>query len=222
MDFLAIGERRECDRIALYSTPAMAARHPRDLNVFNMRMPFDGRFEDSGHALGDGGAFVDPWEGAEPAWRELDDLHFALWHIKYNLCDGDAAGFAYTMQHSFFHWQTRRKPGVLVFYQGRPGTGKSALFGENQNGPGLYMRIYGERLAHKYNDVDQLLCGFNKSAMGKSYCVLEEVDPGRGGRNNNMLKDLITEGKVSITPKGVDSFSVNDHHMYIALSRSLM
>ena len=62
-------------------------------------------------------------------------------------------------------------------------------------------RIYGDK-ASKYSNIDQLLKDFNGGAEGKLYCALEEVRPGKGSRNNDQLKDKITEGTMRIEKKG--------------------
>ena len=126
-----------------------------------------------------------------------------MWHMKFNLHDGDAVAFAYTMQLLSFSLQYRIKSGVLILFTGVQGTGKTAVFGCNESGPGVYMRIYGD-CAMQINDIDTLMKDFNADSMGKLYCLLEEANPGNNTRNNNKLKDIITGGRQRIERKSID------------------
>ena len=215
--YLANLQRREHHAIGMYTTPAMAAAHPHNLNTFG-GLPFDVRFEEEGLRKGSGPRFEVAASEEEPAWRELDDFDFILWHLRYNLCGGDREAFAYTIQVFFWHFQHRVKPGVLVAFFGPQGTGKSALFGRNAVGPGLLWRCYNE-YAQKYSDADSMLHDFNADAMGKMYCCLEEVRAGNGARNTDKMKDMITEGSLRVIPKGVDAFHVPDHRLFVAMTQ---
>ena len=206
------------DKIGFYPSLEEARRHPNILNICTP-LPFDRRFVEDGVAKGSGVPFTDPWKDQdEPAWRSLNDLDFLLWHIKYNLCGGISGAFEYTMQHSFYHFQTRVKPGVIVVFISSQGLGKSAIYGHNASGPGVMFRIYGDK-SSKYSNIDQLLKDFNGDAEGKLYCALEEVRPGKGSRNNDQLKDKITEGTMRVEKKGIDPFWLPDHRIFYAMSQ---
>ena len=138
--YIKDARRREKHRIGVYFTEAEERKHPNDLNV-SAGLPFDERFENEPPQ--ERTAFVDPFD-EEPDWKTLDGLDFLLWHMKYNLHDGDAVAFAYTMQLLAYSLQYRIKPGVLILFTGVQGTGKTAVFGCNESGPGVLMRIYGD------------------------------------------------------------------------------
>ena len=72
-------------------------KHPNDLNV-SAGLPFDERFENE--PLQERTAFVSPFE-EEPDWKTPNDLDFLMWHMKYNLHDGDAVAFVRT--RSVYH-----------------------------------------------------------------------------------------------------------------------
>ena len=76
------------------------------------------------------------------------------------------------MQLDAFAIQFRIKSGVLVLFTGLEGSGKTAVYGTNESGPGVYVRMYGDT-AQQYNNIETLLKAFNADAMGKLYCVLE-------------------------------------------------
>lgn len=207
--------RREAERIGVYFTKALAAQHPRDLNVF-AGLPFDKAYESEEHERV---PFGDPFD-KEPDWKQLEGVEFMMWHMKYNLHGGDRRAFEFSVRLDAWAMQNRMKPGVLVLFTSVQGTGKSAVFGWNESGPGLYPRMYGDA-AHQYNNVDTLLKDFNADSMGKLYCLLEEANPGNNTRNNNQLKDIITGGKQRIERKGVDAFTVDDARMFKALSQDV-
>jgi len=201
-------------KIGFYPSPEEARRHPNILNICTP-LPFDRRFAEDGVAKGSGVPFTGPWKDEdEPVWRSLNDLDFLLWHIKYSLCGGVSGACEYTMQHSFFHFQMRVKPGVIVVLVSSQGLGKSAVYGHNASGPGIMYRIYGD-MASQYSNIDQLLKDFNGGAEGKLYCALEEVRPGKGSRNNDQLKAKITEGTTRIEKKGIDPFYLPDHRIFM-------
>ena len=150
----------------------------------------------------------------------LDGLDFLMWHMKFNLHDGDAVAFSYTLQLLGFSIQYRIKSGVLILFTGVQGTGKTVTFGQNESGPGVYMRIYGD-CGMVYNNIEALLKDFNTDAMGKLYCLLEEANPGNNTRNNNQLKDVITGGRQRIDRKGVDAFHVDDCRSFVSCSQDV-
>ena len=214
--YIKDARRREKHRIGVYFTEAEERKHPNDLNV-SAGLPFDERFENE--PIQERTAFVDPFD-EEPDWKTLDGLDFLLWHMKYNLHDGDAVAFAYTMQLLAYSLQYRIKSGVLILFTGVQGTGKTAVFGQNESGPGVYMRIYGD-CGMQYNNIDALLKDFNADACGKLYCLLEEANPGNNTRNNNQLKDVITGGRQRIERKGVDAFHVDDCRSFVSCSQDV-
>ena len=213
-----ISNSKNYDTIGFFPAPEEAVRHPRALNLC-CPLPFDARFEAEGVTKGSGEAFVDAWKDEdEPNWEDLNDLEFLLWHLKYNLCGGNSGAYEYTLQHSFFHFQKRVKPGVVVVFVSAQGLGKSAIYGHNASGPGIMFRIYGAT-AQKYSNIDQLLKDFNSDSEGKLYCALEEVRPGKGVRNNDALKDKFTEGTMRVEKKGIDPFYLPDHRIFYAMSQ---
>ena len=210
--------RREKHRISVYFTAAEARKHPNDLNVFG-GLPFDERFEND-ELEQERRAFVDPFD-EEPDWTALEGLDFLMWHMKYNLHDGDSVAFAYTTQLLGFSIQFRTKSGVLILFTGVQSTGKTAIFGQNESGPGVYMRIYGD-CGMVYSNIETLLKDFNADAMGKLYCLLEEANPGSNNtRNNNQLKGVITDGRQRIERKGIGAFHVDDCRSFVSCSQDV-
>jgi hypothetical protein len=212
--YIKDARRREKHRIGVYFTEAEERKHPHDLNV-SAGLPYDERFENE--PIQERTAFADPFE-VEPDWKTLDGLGFLMWHVKYNLHDNDAVAFAYTIQLLAYSLQYRIKSGVLILFTGVQGTGKTAVFGCNESGPGVLMRIYGD-CAMQINDIDTLMKDFNADSMGKLYCLLEEANPGNNTRNNNKLKDIITGGRQRIERKSIDPFHVDDCRSFISCSQ---
>ena len=175
--------RSEKCRIGVYFTEAEARKHPDDLNV-SAGLLFDERSENE--PLQERTAFADPFE-EEPDWKTLNDLNSLMWHMKYILHDGDAVAFACTIQLLGFSLQYRIKSGVLILFTGVQDTGKTAVYGCNESGPCVYMRICGD-CGMQYNNIEALLKDFNADAMGKLYCLLEEANSGNNTHNNNQTQ----------------------------------
>ena len=180
-------------------------------------LPFDERFEND--PIQERTAFAGPFD-EEPDWKTLGGLAFLMWHMKYNLHDGHSVAFAYTIQLLAYSLQCRIKAGALILFAGVQGTGKTAVFGCNESGPGVLMRIFGD-CGMVYNNIDALLKDFTADAMGKLHRLLDEASPGNNTRNNNQLKDATTGGKMRIERKGVGAFHVGDCRSFISCSQDV-
>ena len=231
--------RRTAEHVNMWTSPDDIANHPEDLNTFG-GLGFDGRY--ASEPATERVPFRDPFprgplprmvSGLKPVdaqvpvaspdaeWRGLEGLRFLLWHLKYILCGGDEHAFEYLMQWFGYIFQTRRKPGVMPqFLSEAEGTGKSAIFGHNQSGPGLIARIYGQYYQWS-DDIDRLLGKFNHDSMNRLFCVMEEAGTYRKGhRDWNRVKSLITEGKMTVEIKNLNSFCANDNRAFAMLTNN--
>ena len=98
------------------------------------------------------------------------------------------------MQWFGYIFQFLEKPCVVLQFLAGEGTGRSAIFGHNQSGPGLVARIFGQYYQWS-DDIDSLLGKFNRDSMNRLFCVMEEAGTYRKGhRDWQKMKSMITEG----------------------------
>ena len=231
--------RHTKEHVNMWTNPTDIANHSNDLNIFG-GLDFDERFRND-PAKPAPAPFEDPFPStgalprcaaglsgsAQPSvlapdaeWRTLEGLRFILWHLKYILCGGHEAAFAYVMQWFGFNLQVRLKPGVMLQFVSEEGIGKSAIFGRNRSGPGILMRIYG-RYYQWSDDVESLLGKFNGHSMDRLFCVMEEAGTYRKGhKDHNKMKSMITEGIMTVELKHINATTKNDHRAFAMLTNN--
>ena len=229
--------RHTKEHVNMWTNPEDISNHPNDLNIF-WGLEFDERFRDDPDKPPKAPC-TDPFpDGALPrcaagvpagdpsplapdaVWRCLEGLPFILYHLKCILCGGHVKAFAYTVQWCGYNFQVRLKPGVLLLILGAEGLGKSAIFGRNRSGPGIFMRIYG-RYFQWTDDIESLLGKFNGHSMDRLFCVMEEAGTYRKGhKDHNKMKSMITEGIMTLELKHINSTTKNDHRAFAMLSNN--
>ena len=96
------------------------------------------------------------------------------------------------------------KTGVAVVVKGRPGTGKGQIFNV------LMRKIYGEHY-HQCKDIQDLTGTFNSHTVQKLLVNLDEATFGGLKRENQILKNFITEPRATLTEKFKDSVEINGY-----------
>lgn len=132
-------------------------------------------------------------------------------HIKHCICGDNEE-----IYHWFMTWladlfqNPGEKKGSSIVLTGKKGTGKSILFKTIKDMIGPHALTVASRSA--------FLGDFNSHQIALILMVCEEAhwagDASLGGK----LKDLITNDKMMLTPKGVDSFEVSNHMRFIFIS----
>lgn len=100
-----------------------------------------------------------------------------------------------------------RKPGTAVVLRGDEGSGKN-----------VFIEQFGKLLGRAFKKVsrmEQLTGKFNKHLAGSLLIFANEAVWGGDRSREGALKDLITESKQRIEPKGIDSFEVDDYSRLI-------
>lgn len=142
-------------------------------------------------------------EGAFNLWRGLAlDPKPGSWpkiesYLRNIICAGDIGAYAWLTQWIARMVQCpleRGETGVVLI--GAQGTGKST-FGE------MLKRMLGEHAVSHITDGRHAF-GFNLGIEGKPLLWFEEAFYGHDPQMKGKLKSLVTDGTVSIEPKGVD------------------
>jgi hypothetical protein len=103
------------------------------------------------------------------------------------------------------------KPGTAIILVGPQGTGKST-FGK------LLTDIFGPH-AMSVHSAERLTRLFNFHLKDKCIVVLEEAPLLR--RHANAMKDLITNPRMMVEPKGVDAFEIDNHVRIVVCTNEL-
>lgn len=103
-----------------------------------------------------------------------------------------------------------RKPGTAVVLRGGEGIGKNVFVEQ-------FGKLFGPAF-QKVSRMEQLVGKFNKHLAGCLLIFANEAVWGGDRSKEGALKDLITEGKQRIEPKGLDSFEINDFSRFIFAS----
>jgi hypothetical protein len=103
------------------------------------------------------------------------------------------------------------KPGTAIILVGQQGTGKST-FGE------MLTAIFGPH-AMSVHSAERLTRPFNFHLKDKCLVVIEEAPLLM--RHANAMKDLITNPRMIVEPKGVDAFEIDNHVRIVVCTNEL-
>ncbi|CAL8468248.1 g7787 [Coccomyxa elongata] len=137
--------------------------------------------------------------------QESDRLRPITDHILLHFCDNEQLLSDYlTNWLAFPLQQLGDKTGVAVVVKGKPGTGKGQIFNV------LMRKIYGEHY-HQCKDIQDLTGTFNSHTVQKLLVNLDEATFGGLKRENQILKNFITEPRATLTEKFKDSVEINSY-----------
>ena len=121
------------------------------------------------------------------------------------VCDNDKRLFDWTLDYITTLIKKGRTNHGLVLMGGK-GLGKS-FFME------FLTLLVGEDYSMPINDINKLTNHFNKWMENTILIKIEEVCPNAGEymKLQNILKTLITESQMEITPKGLDSYNIESY-----------
>lgn len=134
------------------------------------------------------------------------DCGLFLAHIRDVICAGNTEHFDWLIGWLADLVQNPgRKPGTAVVLRGGEGAGKGKAFADQLRD------IVGARLYRKVSRVEQLIGKFNAHLAGALLIFANESLWGGDPSKEGALKDLITEDRQRIEPKGIDSFEISDY-----------
>lgn len=138
------------------------------------------------------------------------DCSLFLDHIKNVLCRGNQEWYDYLIRWMANAVQNPHLPGqVAVVMRGGQGTGK-----------GTFANHFGKLFGTHYkttSNIDDILGNFNIMLHDAAVVFADEAFASGNPKHEAALKALITENKIRVTPKGVDSMETrNCGHLLMA------
>jgi len=148
---------------------------------------------------------------------DMDLINKFFKHIEDIICnDNKEAG------HFFISWMRwiminpHIKSKVFMFLFSGEGYGKSTI------GDFLSNFVFGDNTSYICSGLDSITKHFNKHLMGKLFCQVEELPATSETFHTQFtkMKHYITDHKLEITPKGIDSFKVDNHLNFLSCSNN--
>lgn len=126
-------------------------------------------------------------------------------HIREIICAGDDTLFEYILNWVALLFQQPHRPhgSSIILKSEREGTGKGIFMG--------WLRTICGHHSMLINNKKQLVGGFNRHLENKIFIGADEPTYAGDHAANSVLKSLITEDKLTVEPKGFDSYEVNNH-----------
>ncbi|PKY33489.1 hypothetical protein RhiirB3_394844 [Rhizophagus irregularis] len=139
-----------------------------------------------------------------------------LWHVKNIICNGDEKLNEYIWNWwAYLVQKPEKKPRTILVL-------KSTLqqCGKNIITDFIGDKVLGEHLHYAGSDLEKMLGRFNSVIQARKLIVMNEtgMSSGEWHRFNGHLKSLITEGKVSIERKGLETKRLKDFAGYMVTS----
>ena len=162
----------------------------------------------------EGIGFFPPPRKAPPRWLNLwtglavepkpGDWSLFRRHLQNAVCGGDAAHYDWLLDYMAHAVQSPgEKPGsAVVLYSPAEGTGKTMI-------NAMMKRIFGQH-AISVAKSEQFLGRFNAAVGSKIWLATEEAFWGGDKKQLGAYKNLITEDRITLEPKGVDPYEVDN------------
>ena len=130
------------------------------------------------------------------------DLSLIYYHVKHYLCgDNDEAYNYFIAVVSDMVRNPGRKLPICIVMNGEGGVGKSFLFDK------LFRKLFGDMYGFKSNKVSGR---FNKELENKICFLIEELSHQDNKNESNIIKDMISNPKIRIERKGIDSYEIEN------------
>jgi len=138
-------------------------------------------------------------------------------HLKDIICDGNQDEFHFF--NSWIRWiiiHPHIKSKVFTFLYSGEGYGKTSI------GDLLSKYIFGHSASYICAGLESVIGNFNRHLEGKIFCQIEELPSTSETFHSqfNKMKHYITDDKFSITPKGIDSYKVNNYLNFLGCSNN--
>jgi len=149
---------------------------------------------------------------------DMDLIKCALDHMRKVICNDEESIWNY-MQKYFAHMIQKpyESPEVAVIISSCQGTGKTMFFK-------LISSAMGPRLFREFNSAKDLTRKFNKQLESALMVVGYEAKEYGEKIDMEKLKSMITDGQITIEPKGVDPYNVRytARHFIISNEKNVM
>jgi hypothetical protein len=130
------------------------------------------------------------------------DLSLVYYHIRHYLCSDNEPVYNYFI--SVIADMIRnpgRKLPICIVMNGEGGMGKSFLFDK------LFRHLFGDMYGVRSNKVSGK---FNRELENKVCFLIEELSHQDNKNESNIIKDMISNPKIRIERKGIDSYEVEN------------
>ncbi len=141
-----------------------------------------------------------------------------LWHILNIICDGNEELNKYIWnQWAYLVQKSEKKPRtILVLKSTFQQCEKNIITDFIGN------KVLGQHLHFVTSDLEKILRRFNNAIQARKLIVMNEtgMSSGEWHKFNGHLKSLITEGKVTIERKGLETKRLKDFARYISIKNN--
>jgi hypothetical protein len=130
------------------------------------------------------------------------DLSLIYYHIKHYLCSDNEPVYNYFISViSDMIRNPGRKLPICIVMNGEGGIGKSFLFDK------LFRHLFGDMYGCRSNKISGK---FNRELENKVCFLIEELSHQDNKNESNIIKDMISNPKIRIERKGIDSYEVEN------------
>jgi hypothetical protein len=130
------------------------------------------------------------------------DLSLIYYHIKHYLCSDNEEVYHYFISViSDMIRNPGRKLPICIVMNGEGGVGKSFLFDK------LFRHLFGDMYGVRSNKISGK---FNRELENKICFLIEELSHQDNKNESNIIKDMISNPKIRIERKGIDSYEVEN------------
>lgn len=145
---------------------------------------------------------------------DVDVIKLLLDHIHIVWCCSDDIVYNYVLDWLANIIRGNKNGTVLVVFSEKQGAGKNIITDF------LRDRVIGQQYASECNDIDTLTSKFNAKFANKMLTMINEANsidggPGTYHKTFDKMKDLITNSRITVERKGVDSCEIDDFNNFI-------
>lgn len=156
------------------------------------------------------GLKINQWRGfaVEPSPQRVTDDEIApfISYINDIVADGHTERREWVLDWLADIFQApHKKPGTALVLVGPPGAGKTFL------GEGIIGPIIGDTHAIQVSSIESVVTKFNKLASNRIFLQCNEATHSYQRETANKLKAVITDDKITVEPKGIDSYQAPNH-----------
>jgi hypothetical protein len=152
------------------------------------------------------------WKGFKYESDESGNCSLFLDHIYNNICQEDNSHYNFLLDWmAQFVQKPEKKLGIVVALRGPQGVGKT-FFGE------IMAELIHEKHFLRVESLDRITGRFNDHLASKLLILADEAIWGGDKKNESKLKSLITASTISVEPKGLKTFTVNNYMRFIMTS----
>lgn len=144
----------------------------------------------------------------------MNSIQDILNHIKILCMNNDDyyTHFIKTLAYKLYY--PEEKLDICYNFVSNEGTGKSLLMS-------LIMKLFGDNNCSQIDNINKIE-KFNSLLVNKLFVVLNEAKNYKENKSfSDILKGMISEGKINIEKKGVDSQEYKDYAFYVILSNNI-